>query len=136
MTVAQWLNRARSVSREVEILERSRREEYERVTAIASQLSGSAGVTATKNPHKFDRLAEYDEELQRREEELLTLKREISDAISRVDESRYRVILHLRYCDCRSWAEIQRIMRYSKTSCFRIHGEAVAYLAGMLTLSA
>lgn len=135
MTVIQWLSRARNVSREVEILERSRREEYERVTAIASQLSGSAGVSATKNPHKFDRLAEYSEALQRREEELLTLKREISDAISRVEESRYRILLHLRYCDCRSWLEIQYAMQYSKSSCHRIHSEAVACVADMLNLS-
>lgn len=132
MTVNQWLGRARSVSNEVNILERSRREEYERVTAIASQLSGSAGVTSTPNPHKFDRLAEYDLQLQKREEELLALKAEIAAAISQVDDSRYRIMLHLRYCDCRSWREIQRTMNYSKSGCFKLHGEAVAYIEGML----
>lgn len=132
MTVYQWLNRARNVSSEVDIIERSRREEYERVTAIASQLSGSAGVTSTPNPHRFDRLAEYDEALARRENELLTVKAEIAAAISRVDDSRYRIMLHLRYCDCRSWREIQRAMNYSKSGCFKLHSEAVAYITGML----
>lgn len=136
MNVEQWLGRARGITREIEILEQSRKAEYDRVTSIASQLSGTAGTSASPDPHKFDRLAEYADELLRREQSLLEVKAEVSRSISAVEDDRYRKILHLRYCDCMSWREIQREMHYSKSGCFKVHGEAVAYLSGMLSCSA
>ena len=132
MTVCQWLGRARNISREVDMLERSRREEYERVTSIASQLSGSAGTTSSPNPHKFDKLIEYDELLGRRVEELLGVKAEIEEQISRLKDSRCRMLLHMRYVDCREWNEIRRNMHYSESNIYKLRKKAIADLAKIL----
>ena len=134
MTVTQWLGRARNISREVEVLERSRREEYERVTSIASQLSGSAGTTSSPNPHKFDKLTEYDELLMRRVDDLLDVKVEIEEQISRIKDSRCRMFLHMRYVDCYKIETIMRQMHYSRANVDKIKKKAIADLKKILIL--
>ena len=60
----QWLWRARGIDRKLAALQDARDEEYNRAVSIVSQLSGMT-VSGSKDPHKYDHLAELDDTIKR-----------------------------------------------------------------------
>ncbi len=50
---------------------------------------------------------------------------EIADVISRIEDSRYRKLLEMRYINFMSWEEIQEKMHYSEPRVFSLHREAI-----------
>lgn len=126
MTAKQWLSRGRGIDRELDALIRVRQETYDRLTSITP--GGGEGVSGTKDPHKFDRLAELDEMIQTRFEELLGIKTEILHAINTLQDSRLRQVMIGRYVELRTWEEIAETMHYSRPQVTRFHGYALAEL--------
>ncbi len=120
----QWLWRARGIDREIESLMKTREKEYARLTSITSQLSGMT-VSGTKDPHKYDNLAELDDTITRRISELKKTKAEILEEINRLDDQRYRLILKYYYVDCMTLEQIAVEMNYSFSHVNRIKYEAI-----------
>lgn len=120
----QWLWRARGIDREIESLMKTREKEYARLTSITSQLSGMT-VSGTKDPHKYDNLAELDDTITRRISELEKTKAEILKEINRLDDQRYRLILKYYYVDCMTLEQIAVEMNYSFSHVNRIKYEAI-----------
>lgn len=120
----QWLWRARGIDREIESLIKTREKEYARLTSITSQLSGMT-VSGTKDPHKYDNLAELDDTITRRISELKKTKAEILEEINRLDDQRYRLILKYYYVDCMTLEQIAVEMNYSFSHVNRIKYEAI-----------
>ncbi len=127
--VKQWLWRARGIDREIESLMKTREKEYARLTSITSQLSGMT-VSGTKDPHKYDNLAELDDTITRRISELEKTKAEILEEINRLDDQRYRLILKYYYVDCMTLEQIAVKMNYSFSHVNRIKYEAIKSIRG------
>lgn len=124
MNSKTWLNRARNIDREIDGLIRARDETRAKCMSITQSLSGSI-VQSTKDPHKFDRLVELENEIDRRIDELLRVKAEIVLGISKLTDGRMREVLTARYIEGLTFEEISVRIRYSYKQTCRLHGRAL-----------
>lgn len=131
MTAKQWLNRARRLDEELAKLEDTRERIYARVTSI-TQSYDSDGAQSSKDPHKFDRLAELDGLISERTDELVHIKAEILAAINRLPDRRQRLVLISYYVDGKTWEQTAVDMNYSYMHVTRIHGYALQEIEKML----
>ena len=120
----QWLWRARGIDRKLRALQEARDAEYERTVSIVSQLSGVT-VSGTKDPHKYDRLAEFDDTIRRLSDELRAAKKELIEAIYRLEDHRYVDVLMYYYVNCMSLEQTAVKMSYSFPHIKRLRFEAI-----------
>lgn len=131
MDVKRWLNRARNIDREIDHLIEQRSKEYERLLSITPNYSGDV-ITGTKDPHRYDRLTEYDMEINREIDRLADIKTEISKAISQLEDGRYREILRLRYLGGKTFEQIAVETHFSWRHVCTLHGRALIALREVL----
>ena len=113
MNVRQWLGRARSLDREMAALEKARQDALDAATRITQNYQGD-GAQSSKDPHaKLDRFAEYISFLDKKHDELIQAKKEITEAICSVEDGRLRAILFDYYVNCASLEEISYNQHYS-----------------------
>ena len=124
MTAKQWLSRARWINREIRELSVKEQEARDRLTKI-TQSYESDGAQMTKDPHKFDRLVEYQSMIEENLAEQATVKSEIMAAIYQLKDRRQRLILMGRYLDMKKWEQIAYELNYSYMNVTRIHGYAL-----------
>ena len=122
--VKAWLSRGFWLKKEMEQILRMRGETFDRLTKLTQNLSESP-TSGTKDPHKYDILAELDIKLAEKEAEIDKARLEIYNVISEVKDTKLRTILMARYCECMSWQEIQAIMHYDQRWVYRLHGQAL-----------
>lgn len=120
----QWLWRARGIDRKLRALQEARDAEYERTVSIVSQLSGTT-VSGTKDPHKYDRLAEFDDTIRRLSDELRAAKKELIEAIYRLEDSRYVDVLMCYYVKSMSLEQTAVEMHYTFKHIQRLKYEAI-----------
>lgn len=123
MTVKQWLMRGWKIEEEIASLQRAKAEAYERATSITAQLNG-AGVSSSKDPHKFENYAMYEGEILNQIDRLLAVKAEILSAISRVEDVRYRAVLTERFVNLHTLELTAVNLNYSYQHLCRLQGEA------------
>lgn len=109
--VKQWLGRARYIDREIKSLEKALDDARDQATKMTQAYDGDP-VHGTKDPHKLDRLAEYVDMVQRKRDELIAIKREVTEAIFRLQDERLRIVLLDYYVNVMSWEEIAAQMHY------------------------
>lgn len=112
MNARQWLGRCRGIEKEIRTLERAEQEtrlQLERIT----QNYAAEPVGGTKDPHKYDRLAEYANMLQRKRIELVEVKAEVTAAIYEITDGRLRNVLMSYYINCQSLEQIAADANYS-----------------------
>lgn len=131
MNAKTWLNRARNIDREIDGLIKARDETKERVLSITQKLSGDI-VQTTKDPHKFDRLVELENEIDKKIDELLLIKNEIEIGISGLKDGIQREVLRLRYLRNKTFEEIAVSTHYSYKQTCRIHGRALLKMEEVL----
>lgn len=131
MTTKQWLMRARNIDREIDSLVKARGELYDRVTKITQSYTGDV-VQSTKDPHRFEKLAEYEIEIDHRIDQLIDVKREINSAINELTDWRLRMVLFERYLLGHTWEQIADSIHYSYKHVCRLHGRALIELGGIL----
>lgn len=124
MNTKQWLSRGRGINREIDALLETKRQMYEQLISITSAPTGDV-VSGTKDPHKFDKLVELGDRIDRRIDELAGIKTEILDAINKLDDWRYREVLRSRYIDMKQFEQIAVDMHYSWRQIMRVHGSAL-----------
>ncbi len=134
MTAKQWLNRGRHIDQEIAELENSRKRITERLTSI-TQNYDSDGAQATKDPHKFDRLAEIDGQISERADELIRIKAEIFATINRLPDRRQRMVLHSYYIDGKTWEQTAVDLSYSWRQVMRIHGHALKEIEVLIKMA-
>lgn len=120
----QWLWRARGIDRKLKALKTARDEEYDRVVSIVSQLSGMT-VNGTKDPHKYDRLAEFDDTINQLSAALTAAKKELIEAIYRLEDPRYIDVLMCYYVNCMTLEETAVKMGYSFQHIKRLRHQAI-----------
>lgn len=108
----------------METLKRVRQEAYERVTKTTTDAEG-VRASGTSDPHKMDRYVALTEVLEEKIAEALTVQKEITEAVYRVDDRRLRVLLMCRYVRWMTWEQIAEEMSYSRMQVWRLHGAAL-----------
>lgn len=132
--VKQWLWRARGIDKEINSLLKTRENEYARLTSITAQLTGIT-VSGTKDPHKYDRIAELDDTIMHRVDDLAAVKNEILAAIFQLEDQRYREVLKLYYVDCKTLEQIAVDMGYSFHHISHLKYEAIIALKSQQTIT-
>lgn len=130
MTTKQWLKQARGIDREINALMEARQQELSRLLSVTAKLS-SDPVSGSKDPHKFDRIAELDELINRKIDDLVSVKAEIINGIYRLRDGRYRTILLEYYVNMKTFAQIAEDMGKSERHITRLHGHALIALGGV-----
>lgn len=131
MTTKQWLSRAKRLDEEIDALIQSRNETLSRVLSITQTYTADT-VQTTKDPHKFDRIAELESDIDRKVDELVAVKREILLAIHQSTDRRYRLVLLKRYIDNKTFEKIAVEMQYSYKQVCRLHGRALIEMGGII----
>ena len=56
---------------------------------------------------------------------LIDLKKEILNVINEIDDFRYRLLLEMRYINCKDWDEVAKILGYDTRYILKLHGRAL-----------
>lgn len=121
MNARQWLGRARGIDREIDMLLRAKRETRDRLLKI-TQSYVKDSVSGTKDPHRFDQLIEIENTIDQRVDALLTVKQEISEAITqKIKDWRQRQVMYCYYVRCISMEQIAVEQKYSYRQVRRFH---------------
>ena len=124
MTVKQWLWRYSNADHRIDSLLQQRQEVYDRLTKITAALD-SESVSSTKDPHKFDELADLDVFIRQRVAQSMAIRLEITEAIDELEDWRYRDILKYRYINGFTWDQVASMINYSYIQTTRLHGSAL-----------
>ena len=124
MTAKEWLMRGWKLNREIDRLIASRDAVKAKVLTVTAS-PDAVVVDGTKDPHKFDRLAAYEDDLNRRIDEYVDIMDEIGKAIHKLEDRRYRLILIDRYQLFKQWEQIAVDEGYNIRHVWRLHGEAL-----------
>ena len=124
MTTKEWFRRGWKLNTEIDKLMASRDAVLAKVTSVTASLSGVV-VDGTKDPHKFDRLAEYEDNIDRHIDEYVTVMNEIEGVIHKITDVRYRNLLLDRYKLFKTWEQIAVDEGYDIRHIWRLHGEAL-----------
>lgn len=100
-----WLNRARDIDREIEALESAKQEAHDALTRITQNYE-SDGAQTSKDPHKFDRLAELDSLIDGKVTDLIAVKTEIMTEIGKLENGKQRTVLIDYYVRCMTFEQI------------------------------
>lgn len=122
--VKQWLGRARNIDHEIDNLIREKQRTKDRLTKI-TQSYESDGAQMTKDPHKFDRLAELENEIDQQIDELVEAKREIIAVIKQMPDRRERMVLLSYYIGGKTWEQTAVNMNYSFQAVMRTRKKAI-----------
>lgn len=125
MTAKQWLGRARNIDHEIDNLIREKQRAKDRLTKI-TQSYESDGAQMTKDPHKFDRLAELENEIDQQVDELVETKREIISVIQRLKNRPQRMALQDYYIAMMTWEETAVDLHYSFQGVMQLRKRAIA----------
>lgn len=131
MNAKTWLSRAERIDEEIDELLVARKEMLAKVTKVTQTITGDT-VQTTKDPHRFDSVAELDETIFTRVEELGAVKVEILRGINRLKDVRYREVLIGKYVSLETLGQIAVRMHYSWRQVCRIHGRALLKMEEVL----
>ena len=120
-----WLNRARTIQREIWALEDTEETALETATGITARYQSGTGGGGSKDPHKIEGYAILTAYIEGRRRELKALKEEILKAIETLNNADMRSICIHRYLNCREWPEISARLHISERHVHRLHGEAL-----------
>ena len=127
----KWLARARSIEREIDALLSARKETRDRLTKITQSYS-SDGAQTTKDPHKFDRLVEYENLIDQKIDEQLAVKAEITKAIGMLQDGRQRTVLTDYYIRIMSLEDTAVHLKYSYRQVKRFRAAGAAEIQKIL----
>lgn len=132
MTVKKWLGRARYIQREIDLLQKTKQETRDQLTKITQSYEDNDGVQSTKDPHKFDRLAEFDSLIDEKVDELIRAKNEIIQAIFLLDDRVQKLVLISYYVRMKTFEQIAVEQNYSFRQISRIRQRGIMELQRMI----
>lgn len=68
---------------------------------------------------------EYNDKINQKVDELIDTKKKVFDIIERIKDHEQRLILKMRYVDCKKWEDIEQELHVSKNTMHRIHRKAL-----------
>lgn len=115
MDVKQWLLRAYRIDQQIQ----SKNEQIEmwetlaqKVTSDPSALLGGGGGYSSRVETYCIKIADAQAEIERQRDELISVRREIEEAINKVQNVTLRLLLEQRYLLCKGWEDIAEFMGY------------------------
>ena len=123
--VRQWLGRARGINREIDALIHAKQEARDQLLRITQNYE-SDGAQSSKDPHKYDRLAEFENMIDQKAIELLAVRQEITEVIGLLQDGRQRTVLLDYYVRCISLEQTAYEMHYSYANVKKIRAKAIA----------
>jgi DNA-directed RNA polymerase specialized sigma24 family protein len=124
----KWLGRARMIDREIAALTDAKRETREQLTRITQNYSAD-GAQTSKDPHKYDKLAELESLIDSKVSELCEIKAEITAAIIQIPDGRRRCVLLSYYVRCMTLEQIAVEMSYNYRHIKRLLREGITEIA-------
>ena len=108
-------------------------EQKEQLEALAKRVTVNftqekvSGGRATKSPMEDAtvKLIDLCHEINDDIDELITLKAEILEIISKVDDPVSQLLLQMRYIEGKTWEEVAYDLDYNSRTVFKIHGRAL-----------
>ena len=126
-----WLSRARTIKREVSVLMSTKQATKDALTKVTQNYS-SDGASSSKDPHKFDRLAELESLIDQRVNELAGVQMEIIHMINRLEDGRQRMVLLDYYVSMKTLEQTAVDMSYSYAHTKRIRAQGVGEVEKIL----
>lgn len=123
----EFLMRGWNIEKEIAALEEEWRCAWEAAVRIV-KMPGEISVQESRKvpaDEKFAVYADYTRTIAEKVKELIKVKREIIEAISRVENGTYRAILYERYIRYKKWERIATEMGYDYRYMRRLHGRAL-----------
>ena len=131
ISAKQWLSRARNIDREINALLKVKEDTYDRILHITQSYTSDV-VSGTKDPHRFDRIAELESMIDREIDRLVEIKAEIESKIFQLNDGMYREVLRLRYLEGKTFEQISVDLNYSWRQTCRLHGRALLKMEELL----
>lgn len=125
MTAKQYLYRVRRIDKEIEALLRLVQRTRESLET-STQNYEADGAQSSKNPHKFDRLAELESMVDEKIDEQIALKAETLETIMKLEDRRQRLVLMEYYIEMKTFEQVAVDINYSWRQVINIHGYALA----------
>lgn len=123
-----WLNRAYKIDRQI----KSKYELIEMWKDLAAKCTASYSNECSQKSRNGDgykyycMIADAEADVKEAADTLVAIKKEVSDAIQKVINPTYRVLLEQRYLLCKSWDVIGDVLGYdSEHTRKRIHSQAL-----------
>lgn len=113
--VKDWLNRARHIDKEIKTLLEEQDRTFAQCTSIVTSMR-TVVVRSTGNQRHDEaltRMAGYEQQIKELVDKLIATKQEITRAVSKVDNTTYRVLLEMRYLRYETWEKIAVELHYS-----------------------
>lgn len=131
MNARTWLNRARTIERELATLREAKQIINDQLTSATQALTGDV-VQSSKDPHKFDQIGELALTIKLRTMELDRVKAEILRGVNRVPDGLCRIVLIERYLNGKSMERVADDNNISRRNVWRIHGRAIIQMEDVL----
>ncbi len=135
MTAREYLNQAYKLDQQIN----SKLEQLDVLRSMTRRVTTSYDsevVSRTRNVASLEnaiiRMMEAEETINHGIDRLVDLKSEISDVISKVKNTDYRLILEKRYLSFRTWEQIAADMNYSRRWVVSKHSKAVDVVDALL----
>lgn len=125
MDAKEWLLRGCNIDDEITALQKARQIAFDRATSATANYEKTGGSTSP-NPHKFDKLAVLDNQIDERIDSLLAVKNETVDSITKVSDTRLRTVLIMRYVNSAPWEVIAGELGLECRQIHRLHKKALA----------
>lgn len=131
MNAKTWLNRARTIERELATLNEAKQIINDQLTSATQTITGDV-VQSSKDPHKFDKIGELALTIKLRTMELDRVKAEILRGVNRVPDGLCRIVLIERYLNGKSMEKLADDNNISRRNVWRIHGRAILQMEDVL----
>ena len=86
-------------------------------------------IVETEKGYQFGFVTTEIREIDEKTAELITLRREIDARIGLLNKLEEQLVLRYRYLEKLDWRQIERLTHISRSSLFKIHGEALVHFS-------
>lgn len=123
----RYLSRYRRMNARIDRLLDEKRRWWElalKITPSLSQAPGG-GENGSRVERPMDKITEIEAQITREIDQLHTIRREIKEAVDRLEDENLRLLMEYRYIDGMTWEQIAVKMNYSYMQICRLHGKAL-----------
>lgn len=103
-----------------------------KITATISLVSVSGSGNQDKLGDAVAKIIELQEEINRKIDKFVNLKRNISDLLEQIEDPDQVKVLHMRYFEYKPWEQIAIEMKYSYRNVCYIHGKALQAVQALM----
>lgn len=127
MTAKEYLDRARTLDREINSKKRELAKIKLDAQCLNSPVLGDKVVSSHANNSNsaIDKAVDLERTIKEEISDLLDLKIEIRERISRMKRAEYRIVLTDYYITMQEWREVAKSNNYSERQVYRIHDDAL-----------